>query len=94
MIIAMSRSVKQIFCYWPISSEQDAKQYFEKVEGLTSPIYYDTLKGAQSERMEYFQNPQGACSNSQRRVCFIVDMIREENPLHHYLECAYTRAIS
>ena len=44
-----------------ISAEQDGeKLFFEKVEGLTSPIDYATLKGyPELERMEYFQNPQG-----------------------------------
>lgn len=57
-----SNPVKQIVAIGRISAEQDGeKLFFEKVEGLTSPIDYETLKGCpELERMEYFQNPQGS----------------------------------
>ena len=57
-----SNPVKQVVAIGRISAEQDGeKLYFEKVEGLTSPIDYATLKGCpELERMEYFQNPQGS----------------------------------
>lgn len=79
-----SNPVKQIVAIGRISSEQDGEKiYFEKVEGLTSPIDYATLKGCpELERMEYFQNPQGSLFKLTRgEYDFIVDMIREENPV-------------
>lgn len=79
-----SNPVKQIVAIGRISSEQDGEKiYFEKVEGLTSPIDYATLKGCpELEHMEYFQNPQGSLFKLTRgEYDFIVDMIREENPV-------------
>lgn len=79
-----SNPVKQIVAIGRISAEQDGeKVFFEKVEGLTSPIDYATLKGCpELERMEYFQNPQGSLFKLTRgEYDFIVDMIREENPV-------------
>lgn len=57
--------------------------FFEKVEGLTSPIDYATLKECpELERMEYFQNPQGSLFKLTRgEYDFILDMIRDENPV-------------
>ena len=59
-----SNPVKQIVAIGRVSAEQDGeKLFFEKVEGLTSPIDYATLRGCpELERMEYFQNPH------QRRI--------------------------
>lgn len=79
-----SYPVKQIVAIGKISSEQDGEKiYFEKVEGLTSPIDYATLRGCpELERMEYFENPQGSLFKLTRgEFDFIVDLIREENPL-------------
>lgn len=79
-----SYPVKQIVAIGKISAEQDGEKiYFEKVEGLTSPIDYATLKGCpELERMEYFQNPQGSLFKLTRgEYDFIVDLIREENSL-------------
>lgn len=79
-----SYPVKQIVAIGKISAEQDGEKiYFEKVEGLTSPIDYATLKGCpELERMEYFQNPQGSLFKLTRgEYDFIVDLIREENPM-------------
>lgn len=79
-----SNPVKQIVAIGRVSAEQDGeKLFFEKVEGLTSPIDYATLKGCpELERMEYFQNPQGSLFKLTRREYdFILDMIREENPV-------------
>jgi len=76
--------VKQIVAIGKISAEQDgAEIYFEKVEGLTSPIDYATLKECpELERMEYFQNPQGSLFKlTKGEFDFIIDLIREENPL-------------
>lgn len=61
-----SNPVKQIVAIGRVSAEQDGeKLFFEKVEGLTSPIDYATLRGCpELERMEYFQNRKVACSSS------------------------------
>ena len=78
-----SNPVKQIVAIGRISAEQDGeKLFFEKVEGLTSPIDYATLRGCpELERMEYFQNPQGSLFKLTRgEFDFIFDLIREENP--------------
>ena len=79
-----SNPVKQIVAIGRISAEQDGeKLFFEKVEGLISPIDYATLKECpELERMEYFQNPQGSLFKLTRgEYDFILDMIREENPV-------------
>ena len=79
-----SNPAKQIVAIGRISAEQDGeKLLFEKVEGLTSPIDYATLKECpELERMEYFQNPQGSLFKLTRgEYDFILDMIREENPV-------------
>lgn len=79
-----SNPVKQIVAIGRVSTEQDGeKLFFEKVEGLTSPIDYATLRGCpELERMEYFQNPQGSLFKLTRgEYDFILDMIREENPV-------------
>ena len=79
-----SYPVKQIVAIGKISAEQDGEEiYFEKVEGLTSPIDYATLKGCpELERMEYFQSPQDSLFKLTRgEYDFIIDLIREENPL-------------
>ena len=78
-----SNPVKQIVAIGRVSAEQDGeKLFFEKVEGLTSPIDYATLRGCPVlERMEYFQNPQGSLFKLTRgEFDFIFDLIREENP--------------
>ena len=79
-----SNPVKQIVAIGRVSAEQDGENlFFEKVEGLTSPIDYATLRGCpELERMEYFQNPQGSLFKLTRgEFDFILDMIREENPI-------------
>lgn len=79
-----STPVKQIAAIGRVSAEQDGeKLFFEKVEGLTSPIDYATLRGCpELERMEYFQNPQGSLFKlTSGEFDFILDMIREENPI-------------
>lgn len=79
-----SNPVKQIVALGRISAEQDGeKLYFQKLEGLTSPIDYVALKQCpELEHMEYFQNPQGSLFKLTRgEYDFIMDMIREENPV-------------
>lgn len=79
-----SKPVKQVVAIGRVSSEQDGeKLFFEKVEGLASPIDYAALKGCpELEHMEYFQNSQGSLFKlSKAEYDFILDMIREENPI-------------
>lgn len=79
-----SNPVKQIVAIGRVSAEQDGQQiYFEKVEGLTSPIDYQTLKSfPELEKMEYFINPQGSLFKlTKGEYEFIYDLIREENPV-------------
>lgn len=79
-----SNPVKQVVAIGRVSSEQDGeKLFFEKVEGLASPIDYAALKGCpELEHMEYFQNSQGSLFKlSKAEYDFILDMIREENPI-------------
>ena len=79
-----SNPVKQIVAIGRVSAEQDGEQiYFEKIEGLTSPLDYQTLKNfPELEKMEYFVNPQGSLFKlTKGEYDFIYDMIREENPL-------------
>lgn len=91
-----SNPVKQIVAIGRVIAEQDGeKLFFEKVEGLTSPIDYATLKGCPKlERMEYFQNPQGSLFKLTRgEYDFILDMIREENPVAQEASVdAYTKS--
>ena len=79
-----SNPVKQIVAIGRIGAEQDGeKLFFEKVEGLTSPIDYATLKECpELEHMEFFQNAQGSLFKlTKGEYEFILDMIREENPV-------------
>ena len=91
-----SNPVKQIVAIGRVSAEQDGeKLFFEKVEGLTSPIDYATLRGCpELDRMEYFQNPQGSLFKLTRgEFDFILDMIREENPVAQEASIdAYTKS--
>ncbi len=76
--------VKKIVALGKVSAEQDGERiYFEKVEGLTSPIDYQTLRGfSELERMEFFVNPNGSLFKlTKGEFDFILDLIREENPL-------------
>lgn len=78
-----STPIKQVVAIAKIPAQQDGKQiYFEKVEGLSSPIDYAALKQCpELEKMEYFINPQGSLFKlTKGEYEFILDMIREENP--------------
>jgi len=57
--------------------------YFEKTEGLASPISYDTLKALpELQKMEYFANPQGSLFKlTKEEYDAIIDAVREENPV-------------
>ncbi len=78
-----SYPVKKVVAIARITREQDGESLlFEKVEGLSSPIDYATLKECpELEKMEYFQNAQGSLFKlTKDEYDFILDMIREENP--------------
>lgn len=78
-----STPVKQVVALMRISAEQDGEKiYFEKLEGLSSPIEYAILKEClELEKMEYFVNPQGNLFKlTKGEYEFILDMIRDENP--------------
>ena len=91
-----SNPVKQIVAIGRVCTEQDGEKiFFEKVEGLISPIDYATLKECpELERMEYFQNPQGSLFKlTKGEYDFILDMIREENPVTSEVSIdAYTKS--
>ena len=57
-----SYPVKQVVALARISAGQDGEKiYFEKAEGLASPVDYQTLKECpELSKMEYFANPQGS----------------------------------
>lgn len=76
--------VKQIVALGRITQAQDGERiWFEKTEGLASPIDYQTLRDCpELEGMEYFQNPQGSLFKlTKAEYDFILDLIREDNPL-------------
>lgn len=56
-----STPVKQIVAIFRVNAEQDGERiYFEKLEGLSSPIDFATLKACpELEKMEYFSIIQG-----------------------------------
>lgn len=79
-----STPVKQIVAIGRVTAEQDGENlFFEKVEGLASPIDYSTLKDCpELENMEYFQNAQGSLFKlTKEEYDCILDLIREENPV-------------
>lgn len=78
-----STPVKQVVALLRISAEQDGEKiYFEKLEGLSSPIDFVTLKECpELEKMEWFINPQGSLFKlTKGEYEFILDLIRDENP--------------
>lgn len=79
-----SNPVKQVVALCKVSVEQDGKEIsFEKIEGLSSPVDYNTLKSCpELEKMEYFQSPQGSLFKlTEGEYDFILDIIREVNPI-------------
>ncbi|WP_416876625.1 EVE domain-containing protein, partial [Kitasatospora sp. SC0581] len=79
-----SYPVKKVVALAKVIEESDGENlYFEKTEGLATPIDYATLKNCpELEKMEYFQNPQGSLFKlTKEEYDFIQDMIREENPI-------------
>ena len=79
-----SYPVKKIVAIAIVKEGQDSdKILFEKKESLTNPIDYDVLKQSpELAEMEYFINPQGSFFKlTKDEYDFILDLIREENPL-------------
>lgn len=80
-----SNPVKQIVAIGRISSEQDGKQiYFEKLEGLPSPIDYQVIKNIpELAKMEFLMNPNGSLFKlTKGEYDYIIDIIRDSNPIH------------
>ena len=89
-----SNPVKQVVALAWVVAEQDGKcLMFEKVEGLTTPIEYQTLHECpELEKMEYFQSPQGSLFKlTKGEYDFIMDLVREENPLQKESTETYTK---
>lgn len=79
-----SNPVKQVVALAKVSAANDGKKIcFEKTESLVNPIDYQTLKECpELQQMEFFQNPNGTFFKlTKDEYEFIMDMIREENPL-------------
>lgn len=79
-----SNPIKKIVALGKVVAEQDGEKiYFEKIEGLSMPIDYQTLKECpELEKMEYFRNAQGSLFKlTKGEFDFIMDLIREENPI-------------
>ena len=91
-----SNPVKKVVAIARVRAPQDGeKLVFEKVEGLTCAIDYQTLKECpELADMEYFQNPQGSLFKlTKDEYDCIVDLIREENPLQQEeVPDTYTKA--
>lgn len=78
-----STPVKQVVAIAEISKEHDDNEIcFKKVEGLTTPIDYQTLRECpELENMEYFAQPQGSLFRlTKEEFNCIMDIIREFNP--------------
>ena len=78
--------VKKVVAIGRITQENDGKVIvFKKEEGLVSPIEYAELKSCQElEWMEFFVQPIGSLFKlTQGEYDFIMDMIREQNPLRN-----------
>ena len=76
--------VKKVVAIARITQASDGKEiYFEKVEGLATPIEYLALKECpELEKMEFFVQPNGSLFKlTKGEYDFIMDIIREENPL-------------
>ena len=97
MVIGYESSpVRQISAIARVSAEQDGENiYFEKVEDLSTPITFAALKACQELcKMEYFSMRNGSLFKlTKGEYDYIMDMIREENPLQPDLAAEpYTKA--
>lgn len=80
-----SNPVKQVVALVKVSAANDGQKiYFEKTESVANPIDYQMLKECpELEKMEFFQNPNGSFFKLKKgEYEFIMDMIRDENPLN------------
>lgn len=78
-----STPVKQIVALCKIARENDGESlYFEKVEGLATPIEYSAIKDVpELANMEYLVNPQGSLFKlTKAEYDLLLDIIREQNP--------------
>ena len=78
-----SNPVKQVVAIAKVSAEQDGEKIcVEKVEGLSTPIDYKTLRSCpELENMEYFANPRGSLFKlTPDEYEFILELVREQNP--------------
>ena len=68
---------------WVSAAHDDKYIYFEKTEGLASPIDYAVIRNnPELGKMEFFNNMQGSLFKvNQGEYDRIMDIIREENPL-------------
>ena len=76
--------VKKVVAIGRITQESDGKAiHFDKTEGLAVPIDYSALRDApELEKMEFFVQPNGSLFKlSKGEFDFIMDIIRESNPL-------------
>ena len=95
MIIGYESSpTRQIVAIAQICAEQDGEKIaFKKIEGLTTPIDYETLrKYPELKQMEFFRSPQGSLFKlTEDEYNFIIDTIREENPVAADETTPYTK---
>lgn len=76
--------VKKVVALGRITQENDGQSlYFEKVEGLSTPIEYQALRDCpELEKMEFFVQSNGSLFKlTKGEYDFIMDIIREANPL-------------
>ena len=79
-----STPAKQIVARCKISRENDGKLlYFEKIEGLSVPIEYNSIKDIiELQQMEFFINSQGSLFKlTKDEYELLLDIIREQNPV-------------
>lgn len=79
-----SHPAKQIVALAKVYKEQDGHDiYFEKLEDLTDPIDFASLKDHQDlKNMEFLQNPHGTLFKlTKAEYTAIIDMIREDDSL-------------
>lgn len=97
VIACETNPVKKIVAIAKITQANDGNRiYFEKTEGLSIPIEYAALKAfPELEKMEFFVHPTGSLFKlTKGEYDFIMDMIREENPMKSMTSSAtrYTKA--
>ena len=89
-----SSPVKQVVALLQITSESDEKNlYFEKIENFVNPIDYKTLQSfPELENLEYFISPQGSLFKvAKPEFEFIMDLVRENNPIAKTEPNQYTK---